>query len=380
MLIPWKKGRITSQAHVGLPEGTSEEEYARSGFSGAYAHFYRPAPLVGWTRIEGPLKPRAFDLAEGLGAPEAGGDYLAARKAILANDDVIIGFARVESAMPYYYRNADADEVLFVHAGGGRLETDFGPLEYRRGDYLMIPRGTMYRLEPADSTALLIIATAGEVGFPERGLLGQHALFDPAVIEVPEPDISGANSTLKGKPRGDSQEWEVRVLHGGELTSIFYPFCPLNAVGWKGTLAVKRLNVADIRPIMSERYHLPPSAHATCVAHNVIICTFLPRQLENGDKAALKVPFYHNNIDFDEVLFYHDGQFFSRTDIRAGMLTYHPQGIHHGPQPGASERAEYATETNEIAVMIDARRPLKVCADALSAELPDYWKSWGGVK
>jgi len=380
MLIPWKKGRITPQAHVGLPEGTSEEEYARSGFSGAYAHLYRPEPLVGWSRIEGPLKPRAFNLAERLGGPNAGIDYLASRKAVLANDDVMIGFVRVETAMPYYFRNADADEVLFVHAGGGRLETDFGPIDYRRGDYLMIPRGTMYRLEPSDTTALLIVATAGETSFPERGLLGQHALFDPAVIEVPEPAPNGVNSTLAGTPRGDIQEWEVRIQRGGEMTSVFYPFCPLNAVGWKGTLSVQRLNVADIRPVMSERYHLPPSAHATCIADGVIICTFLPRQLENGDAKALKVPFYHNNIDFDEVLFYHDGQFFSRTDIQAGMLTYHPQGIHHGPQPGAAERAADATATNEIAVMIDTRRPLKVCDDALGAELPDYWKSWGGVK
>ena len=380
MMIPWMKGRITPQAHVGLPEGTCEEEYARNGFSGAYAHLYRTEAPVGWTRIEGPLRPRAFDLVEGMPQPAPGADYLASRKMLLANDDVAVGFVRVESAMPYYFRNADADEVLFVHTGGGRLETDFGTLAYRRGDYLMIPRGTVYRLDPVDITSLLVITTRGEVTFPERGLIGQHALFDPAVIEVPTPDANGCNSTLQATMRNGTPEWEVRIQRLGAMTSVFYPFCPLNAVGWKGTLSVRRLNVADIRPIMSERYHLPPSAHATCVADGVIICTFLPRQLENGDPTALKVPFFHSNIDFDEVLFYHDGQFFSRTDIRAGMLTYHPQGIHHGPQPGAAERAAKATATNEIAVMIDTRRPLMVCDDATGAEMPDYWKSWGGAK
>lgn len=381
MQIPWKRGKITQQAHVGLPAGSVEEEYARNGFSGAYAHLYRTEAPVGWSRLEGPLRPRAFDLAEGHGAPSPGADWLEARRPVLANADVTVAFARIDSAMPFFFRNADADEVLFVHAGGGRLESDFGALEYRRGDYLMIPRGTVYRLDPADVTAMLVIATTGEVTFPDRGLLGQHALFDPAVIEVPEPPADGLGSTLDPTPGPTgTPEWEVRVQRLGELSSIFYPFCPLNAVGWKGTLSVRRLNVDDIRPVMSERYHLPPSAHATCVADGVIICTFLPRQLENGDPAALKVPFYHSNIDYDEVLFYHDGQFFSRTDIRAGMLTFHPQGIHHGPQPGAAERARAATSTNEVAVMIDTRRPLAVCDDAARCEMPDYWKSWGGVK
>jgi len=377
-MIPYTRGRFAPQAHVGLPAGTCEEEYAREGFSGAYAHLYRTEPPVGWSRIEGPLRPRAFDLAEGLGAPVAGGDYLAARRALLANEDVVISFVRLDSDMPWYFRDADADEVLFVHAGCGRLETDFGVLPYRRGDYLIIPRGCTHRLAPADVTALLVIATRDAVRFPDRGMLGQHALFDPAIIEVPTPDPEGANSLLAPSPGPEGRpEWEVRVQRRGELTSIFYPFAPLNTVGWKGTLAPQRLNVADIRPVMSERYHLPPSAHSTVVADGVVVCTFLPRQLENGDPAALKVPFFHHNVDFDEVLFYHDGEFFSRTGIRSGMLTFHPQGIHHGPQPGAAERAADATETQEIAVMIDTRRPLAVCDGALGAELPDYWRSWG---
>jgi homogentisate 1,2-dioxygenase len=166
------------------------------------------------------------------------------------------------------------------------------------------------------------------------------------------------------------------IQRQGALTSVFYPHCPLDVVGWKGTLTVWQLNVRDIRPVSSDRYHLPPSAHTTFVAPNVAICTFAPRPLENGDPRALKVPFYHSNIDFDEVLFYHAGEFFSRDGIRPGMLTFHPQGIHHGPQARAAARAPAAQRTEEIAVMIDTRRPLDVCPPATAYEVADYWKSW----
>jgi homogentisate 1,2-dioxygenase len=166
------------------------------------------------------------------------------------------------------------------------------------------------------------------------------------------------------------------IKRQGALTSVWYPHCPLDVVGWKGTLCVWQLNVRDIRPVSSDRYHLPPSAHTTFVAANVAICTFAPRPLENGDPRALKVPFFHSNIDFDEVLFYHAGEFFSRDGIEPGMLTFHPQGIHHGPQARAAQRAPKATHTEEIAVMIDTRRPLDICAPATALELPDYWKSW----
>jgi len=376
-MIPHVRGRVALQAHVEVPEGTCEEEYARGGFSGRYAHLYRTHAPVGWSRIEGPLKPRAFDLAKDAATS---GDYLADRKVQLENGDVRIAFGRVTQPMGYFYKNADGDELLFVHAGTGTLESDFGPLAYRRGDYLVIPRGTAYRLVPSDHTALLVIETRGELGFPDRGLLGQHALFDPALIEVPTPSAEGMGSPsglLPGSTlAAHNGEWEVRVKRLGELTHVFYPFCPLDVVGWKGTLSVQRLNVADIRPVMSERYHLPPSAHATFVSDGVIVCTFLPRALETGDPKAMKVPFYHSNIDFDEVLFYHRGQFFSREGIKPGMLTLHPQGIHHGPQPKAVGRTANVTHTDEVAVMLDTRNPLDATPAADAVERADYWKSW----
>src|SRR5512141_2145755 len=159
MQIPWIRGRVAMQAHVGLPAGTVEEEYARDGFSGAYAHLYRKNPPVGWTRIEGPLKPRAYDTRRlEPGSSSIAGDWLGARTALLANDDVQLDMAVLTEPMPWFFRNADADELLFVHAGAGRLETDFGPLSYEAGDYVLVPRGTAYRLAPSSPSRLLVVA------------------------------------------------------------------------------------------------------------------------------------------------------------------------------------------------------------------------------
>jgi homogentisate 1,2-dioxygenase len=364
----YSKGRVARQAHVGIPEGTCEEEYARNGFSGRSVHLYRSEPPVGWVDIEGDLRPESFSAEElpGLG----GSDYLESRIPFLYNDDVRLSFSIVREAMPYHFRNADGDEVIFVHRGTGELETDFGPLQYEKGDYLVIPRGTVYRLDPTEETALLIIESAGEVKLPDKGVIGKHALFDPAVLNVPTPRPPKEE---KGKFL-----WKLKVKRAGALSTVTYPFNPINTLGWKGELTVWQLNIRDIRPIHCERYHLPPTAHITFLLRNAVLCTFLPRPLETGDPEALRVPFFHSNIDFDEVLFYHDGDFFSRQGIEPGMVTFHPQGLHHGPQPGAAARAKGKTRTDEKAVMLDTRNPLKVSPEAKSIASGDYWKSWMG--
>ena len=365
-MIPYIKGRVTPQAHVAVPEGTFEEEYARNGFSGRYAHLYRSEPPVQWIHIDGPLKPQAFDL--NLTPAGSAEDFVHARVPYLENKDCRILFCKLARPMTFYFRNADGDEVYFVHKGHGTLETDFGPLQYEPGDYLVIPRGTVYRLVPKDPAEFLITESFSEIRLPDKGMLGQHALFDPAVLKTPEPIPQNAKS-----PAG---RYELKIKRCDQITTVTYPFCPLNTVGWKGTLTVWQLNVRDIRPILSDRYHLPPSAHSTFVAQNFVICTFLPRPLENGDPKAMKVPFYHSNIDFDEVLFYHQGQFFSRAGIQPGMMTFPPQGINHGPQNQAVERTAGVKETNEIAVMIDTRNPLFPSAQCAKVEVKDYWRSW----
>lgn len=363
-MIPYIKGKVTPQAHVNIPEGLIEEEFARDGFFGRYAHLYRSEAPVGWTAIAGPLRPRSFDLNQ---VPKEG-DYLHARKNLMGNEDVKIQFARFTGEMPYFFRNADSDEVLFVHEGIGKMETDFGPLEYESGDYIVIPRGTVYRIHAKSLSSFLVVESASEITLPDKGMLGQHALFDPAVVKVPTPEPV---------PKTGGS-FELKIKRCDEITTVTYPFYPINTVGWKGTLTVWQINVRDIRPISCDRYHLPPSAHSTFVARGFVICTFLPRPLENGDPGAMKVPFFHSNIDFDEVLFYHAGEFFSRTGIKPGMLTFHPQGIHHGPQSGAVGRTQSATKTEEVAVMIDTKRPLKVWPESNTLENLDYWSSWKG--
>jgi homogentisate 1,2-dioxygenase len=210
MDIPWIRGRVAAQAHVGLPEGTVEEEYARDGFFGRYAHLYRTHAPVGWSRIEGPLRPRAFDLRK----LESALDWMEARRGVLGNEDVRLSLATLSTPMPYLFRNADADELLFVHAGAGRLETDFGPFAYEPGDYLVVPRGTSYRLSPTSLSKLLVLEAFSEIRFPEKGMLGQHALFDPAVLQVPTPEASSLTANSHG-------EFELHILSAGEVTKVF---------------------------------------------------------------------------------------------------------------------------------------------------------------
>lgn len=367
----WVRGRVARQAHVGVPEGTHEEEYARRGFFGRTSHLYREGSPCAWTSIEGDLRPYAIAADELPGLEPGGGDWIARRVAFLRNADVSIAMARLDAPMPYAFRNADGDEVLFVHAGQGVLETDFGPLDYAPGQYLVLPRGAAYRLTPRGPSTFLVIESADELEIPDRGPLGRHALFDPDVLEVPTPSPRA--------PDPGRTAWEVKVKRLDRITTITYPRDPFDVVGWKGDLAPFRLDVKDIRPVASERYHLPPSVHTTFLARAAVICTFLPRPLEVGDPEAMKVPFFHSNVDFDEVLFYHAGDFFSRAGVRPGMVTFHPQGIHHGPQPQAVEAARDKTRTEEQAVMIDTRRPLELTEAGRRASIPDYWRSWSGA-
>lgn len=351
------RGSATRQAHVALPPGTVEEEHGREGFYGRASHLYRRNAPTGWTSIDGPLRPHAFDLL----ALTASGRL---PEIVLANDDVEIGVWRVETPPTAFLRDADGDLVLFVHHGSGRVETDYGPLDYRAGDYVVLPRGTTFRLAPGQPTWLLTIGTVAEIEPPDRGLLGRHALWDESVVRIPDVD-----------PHDEAGDFEVLVRQQGEVTAIHYPFHPLDAVGWKGDLCPFALNVDDLRPVTSHSYHLPPSAHTTLTARGVVVCSFVPRPLETAPD-ALKVPFYHRNIDFDEVIFYHHGDFFSRAGITPGMLTWHPQGIHHGPHPKAVDNAGQRDFTEEIAVMVDTRRPLRSTAAATAVEDGGYWASW----
>ena len=372
-LFPLRKGLHARQAHVDLPPGTFEEEHARQGFFGRTTHLYRLHPVTDWTRIEGPLRPHSYDLnglqpgaAESIRSSMFGSTEAAfAPICLLHNHDVALHWV-APTAMDFYYRNADGDDVYYIHAGAGKLETSFGALTYATGDYLVIPRGTTYRFLPDQGNQrYLLIESFSEVTIPDRNQLGPNALFDPAMIDTPELEPYDA------APR----EWAVHIKRENEITKVYYPFNPLDVVGWKGDLTVWRINVKDIRPVVSARYHLPPSAHSTFIGTNFVICSFLPRPFEE-EEGAMRVPFYHSNIDYDEVLFYSAGHFFSRDGIGAGMVTWHPQGIHHGPHPKAIPLSRTKDRTDEVAVMVDTFRPLRATAAAGLVENADYWASW----
>jgi homogentisate 1,2-dioxygenase len=359
----WAQGSYSRQPHVDVPDGTYEEEHGRQGFFGRASHLYHRHPPTGWLRIEGPLKPRAYH------ATKMEGEVWGQPRWLLENSDVKIGIAKT-SSMEGFARNADGEEVRFIHEGEGTLETDYGDLAYRKGDYLVIPRGTTYRFVPKSKDTHLVIESATEMQLPDRGMLGRHAQFDYQVMRTPVLPASERKSGANSKG-----EFELRIKREGEWTKVFYPWNPMNAAGWRGDLTPWALNVDDIRPIISPRFHLPPSVHTTFVARNFVICSFLPRPLES-EQGAMKVPFYHRNIDFDEVLFYHAGDFFSREGIGAGAITFHPQGVHHGPHPNAAKNAASKETTEEIAVMVDAYRPLHPTRAADGVEYGEYAMSW----
>jgi homogentisate 1,2-dioxygenase len=363
-------GVASRQAHADLPPGTYEREMGKEGFFGPASFFHHRHPPTGWSAFEGPLRPHAFDLNRM--APGDGSPWAAPQ--VLGNAHCQIRWWQPQSSMDHLVRNGDGDQLLFVHAGLGELYCDFGRLGLAAGDYVLLPRGTMWRIACSAPMALLMIEASNDsFQLPERGLLGPHALFDPAMLELPEMDAAF-------RAQQDETPWQVHIKSRNQVSVASFPYNPLDAIGWHGDLCACRINVRDFRPVNSHRYHLPPSVHSTFVARRFVVCTFTPRPFET-DPGALKVPFFHNNDDFDEVLFYHAGDFFSRDNIRAGMMTFHPAGFTHGPHPKALERmfVQPKVATDEYAVMVDARDPLAIGPAAAAAEWAGYVDSWRGT-
>ena len=367
---PHVEGKASRQAHADLPAGTYEREISKEGFFGPATQLHHPRPPTGWTHWEGPLRPRAFDLAR---LKKSGSSPWDADD-ILHNAHVRFRQWVCARSMNHLVRNADGDELLFIHLGTADLFCDYGHLKLAAGDYVVLPRGTMWRLEVSTPVTLLLIeATNSSYTLPDKGLVGEHAIFDPAMLDIPSLDAAFKQQAAK------PGTWKVKVKRRNVISTVTYPYNPLDAVGWHGALHPVRINVKDLRPLVSHRYHLPPSAHTTFVANRFVVCTFTPRPFET-DAGALKVPFFHNNDDYDEVLFYHAGDFFSRDHVHPGMMTLHPCGFTHGPHPKALKKMlkQDKPATDEYAVMIDARDALDIGADATRVESKDYHRSWQG--
>lgn len=298
-------------------------------------------------------------------------DYLQSRKAVLVNNDLHISLAAPKKSMKdYFFKNADADEVLFIHEGEGTFYSIYGSINFAYGDYLVIPRGTIYQLEfKTDKNRLLIVEsfTAVETCKRYRNEYGQLEEHSPYC----ERDIRRPENLKTYDEKGD---FKIRIKKEGMIYPYIYATHPFDAIGWDGNHYPWALSIHDFEPITG-RVHLPPPIHQTFEARNYVICSFVPRMYDYHP-LAIPVPYNHSNVDSDEVLYYVDGDFMSRKSVTRGMITLHPGGIPHGPHPGTVEKGIGKTETKELAVMIDTFKPLWVTEDAVKIINKDYHKSW----
>ena len=298
-------------------------------------------------------------------------DYLESRKIVLVNSDLQISLAApTESMTTYFYKNSQADEVLFIHKGSGTLKTGFGKIYFKYGDYIVVPRGTIYQIEFNDAdNRLFIIESFSPIHFPKRyqnkyGQLMEHSPFCERDIVRPT-DLETFDET------GD---FKVLIKKQGLIYPYTYGTHPFDFIGWDGYHYPWAFSIHNFEPITG-RVHQPPPVHQTFEAHNFVICSFVPRKYDYHPD-AIPAPYNHSNIDSDEVLYYVDGDFMSRKSVVQGQITLHPGGIPHGPHPGTVENSIGKEKTEELAVMIDPFKPLMLTEDAIAIEDESYHKSW----
>ena len=358
----------------------AEELISSKGFSGIYSNLYHTYPP---TRIKsvGDVWSVATEILPDYGLKQThlkttgigitGKDFLDARLILLKNSDVAVGLCNPsEKEMDYYYKNAEADEVFYIHDGEGILETQLGNIPFRKGDYVVIPRTIIYRVKvTSDNVRMLIVESASPIETPRRyrnelGQLLEHSPFCERDIRPP--------ATLQ--PEEGEGEYRMLIKKQDRIHEYFYPNSPFDVVGWDGHLWPFAFSIHDFEPITG-RIHQPPPVHQTFAAHNFVICSFVPR-LFDYHPLAIPAPYNHSNIDSDEVLFYAEGDFMSRKGIDRGSFTLHPGGLPHGPHPGTVEKSIGAKETHEYAVMVDTFRPLFLTELAKPYIDEDYPMSW----
>jgi homogentisate 1,2-dioxygenase len=298
-------------------------------------------------------------------------DYLDSRKTLFVNDDMTIGVAApIEGTKGYFYKNADADEMIFIHKGEGILKTMYGNIEFAYGDYVIIPRGTIYQLEFAtDENRILIVESHGPIETPDRykNKYGQYLEHSPFC----ERDLRGP---VNMETHDEEGEFLVKIKKRGLIYPYVYENHPFDLVGWDGCCYPYAFSIFNFEPITG-RIHMPPPIHQTFQGRNFVICSFVPR-LYDYHPQAIPAPYHHSNVDSDELLYYVDGDFMSRNNIQKGQITLHPGGLPHGPHPGAIERSIGKTATNELAVMIDPFNPVKITKEAMELEFQEYYQSW----
>lgn len=376
-------GDIPSKRHVQFrkPDGGlySEQLFSTEGFSNDYSLLYHIHPPTQIIKTDEPinvapkiaeekmLKHRSF---EGFNVKPCA-DYLDSRIPVLVNNDCHISLAAPQhSTTDYFFKNADADEVIFIHEGSGKVVTQYGELSFEYGDYIVIPRGSIYQIHFNDSkNRLFIVESFSPIRYPKRylskyGQLLEHSPFC-------ERDIKTPKNLQTIDEKGD---FIIKTKKKAVLYGLHYGTHPFDVVGWDGCCYPYIFSIHNFEPITG-RVHQPPPVHQTFDAHNFVICSFVPR-LYDYHPQAIPAPYNHSNIDSDEVLYYVDGDFMSRKNVTRGMITLHPAGIPHGPHPGAVEKSIGKKETQELAVMVDTFHPLMLTEAAINIENDGYVMSW----
>ena len=383
MPVYHRLGKVPSKRHVVFkkPDGSlyHEELFGTEGFSGVSSlvyHLYPPTIVKEAGKsysvrpeiaIEDNLRALSF---QGFDLPLKN-DYLESRTTLFVNDDLHIGLsASRKGTGDYFFKNADADELIFIHQGNGTVHTNYGNLDFGYGDYLVIPRGTIYKINfETTENRLLIIESFSPVVTPPRyrneyGQLLEHSPFCERDFRLPE-----------GLETHDEKgDFKVNIKKRGLIYPYVYGTHPFDVVGWDGYNYPYAFSIFNFEPLTG-RIHMPPPIHQSFQGNNFVICSFVPRMYDYHPD-AIPAPYHHSNIDSDELLYYVDGDFMSRNNIKKGQITLHPAGIPHGPHPGAIERSIGKKETNELAVMIDPFHPMKITKAALELEVNDYYKSW----
>lgn len=347
-----------------------------NGFSSLLYHVHRPtqvkeilksysvAPKIAIEKNIKALLLKGFDI-------KAADDFLDSRKDVLVNGDCHIGLAAPKQSMKtYFYKNADADEVLFIHKGKGILRTFMGNIPFEYGDYLIIPRGMIYQLEfEGNDNRILYVESFHPIYTPKRyknssGQLLEHSPFCERDFKLPR----------NLETHDEKGDFLIKIKKEGMMHEVLYATHPFDVIGWDGYNFPWGFSIHNFEPITG-RVHQPPPVHQNFETPAFVICSFCPRLYDYHPK-AIPAPYNHSNIDSDEVLYYVDGDFMSRNDIKQGNITLHPKGIPHGPAPGAMERSIGQKETQELAVMIDTFRPLMVTEEAMGIDDGKYYKSW----
>lgn len=355
-----RKGTLPRRMHADL-NGLKDDELGRGGFTGRTANFLRRHDPTAY-RAVGPLRP--VDVLADQLKPEDATDPAGGPLLLFSNSDCRISLSRRSAEMPFYIRYVDADLLCFVHQGSGRLETEFGPLSYRTGDWIYLPKACTWRQLP-DGEGTWLMIEGDEFRTPPAGTLGRHWPFDPGLAIVPEP------AALDDDGR---EHYEVRLVHDGGPTTLFYEHNPLDVEGWRGDNFAFTFNIEDYNVVTSNSVHLPPMVHLFMEATGVYVCNFLPKPAE-GVPGTERTPWYHRNVDFDEIAFFHGGSLYG-IPMPPGLISHAPQGVHHGAPEKARERARRKfddyTSVDWKVIAVDTRKRLVPSPAVLAADLGQH--------